>query len=314
VKEQFLYGGQAIIEGVMIRGRSHAAIAVRSPGGDIVTRPLNIGGWTNGRAREIPLLRGVAILFETVVMGLKALTTSAELAAHQAEDDSEPLPAGSMAVILGLAFLLGIVVFFLIPLFISHGLESMGASHVTANVVEGLLRLAFFIGYLWAVGRMKDVGRVFSYHGAEHMAVSAQEQGAPLRVETLRRLPIAHPRCGTAFLLTVILVSIIVFMLFPRELLWLLVASRIVLVPVIAAISYEIIRFNGRHRSNPWVRLLDAPSLLTQKLTTRQPDSDQIEVAIRAIEYAMELDAGEATGNAAGTEAGPAEPPLPPAP
>ena len=294
MKEQFLYGGQAIIEGVMIRGRSHAAIAVRTPGGDIVTRPLSIGGWTNGRAREIPLLRGVAILVETVVMGVKALTTSAELAAQESGDDSEPLPAASIVVILGLAFFLGIVFFFLIPLFISRGLEGMGASHTTANVAEGLLRLAFFIGYLWAVGRMKDVGRVFSYHGAEHMAVSAQEHGAPLSVETLRRFPIAHPRCGTAFLLTVILVSIIVFMLFPRDSLWLLVTSRIVLVPLIAAISYEIIRFNGRHRSNPWVRLLDAPSLMTQKLTTRQPDNGQIEVAIRAVEYAMELDAGSA--------------------
>ena len=297
MSEQFLYGGQAIIEGVMIRGRSHAAIVVRDPGGHIVTRSMSIEGWTNGRARGIPLLRGVAILVETVVMGVKALTTSAELAAQGPEDDAEPLPAGSMVVILGLAFLLGIVIFFLIPLFISRGLEVAGASDAAANVAEGLLRLAFFVGYLWAVGRMKDVGRVFSYHGAEHMAVSAQEHGAPLSVDTLRRFPIAHPRCGTAFLLTVIVVSIIVFMLFPRDPLWFLVTSRIVLVPFIAAFSYEIIRFNGKHRSNPWVRLLDAPSLMTQRLTTRVPDNGQIEVAIRAVEYAMELDAGSADGS-----------------
>jgi len=301
VSERFLYGGQAVIEGVMIRGRSHAAVAVRDPQGVIVTRSLFVGGWTSGRAREIPLLRGIAILIETIVMGIRALTVSAEVAAQEEGKDVEPLPAAGLAVILALAFILGIIVFFLIPLFISHGLQAVGASAVAANVVEGLLRLAFFIGYLWGVGRMKDIGRLFGYHGAEHMAVSAQEQDMPLNVETLRRFPTAHPRCGTAFLLTVVLVSIIVFMLFPREPLWLLVTSRIVLVPVIAAISYEIIRFNGQHRSNPWVHLLDAPSLMTQKLTTRMPDDGQIEVAIRAVEYAMELDALSAAGDEAGS-------------
>ena len=293
MSEQFLYGGQAIIEGVMIRGRSHAAIAVRSPGGNIITRSLSIAGWTTGRAREIPLLRGVAILVETIVMGVKALTASADIAARESGEDSEPLPAAGIAAILFIAFLLGIVIFFLIPLFVSRGVESV-ASDATANVVEGLLRLAIFVGSLWGVGRMKDVGRLFGYHGAEHMAVSAQEHHVPLTVETLRRFPTAHPRCGTAFLLTVVLVSIIVFILVPRDPLWLLVTSRVILVPFIAAISYEIIRFNGQHRSNPWVRLIDAPSLLTQKLTTRVPADDQIEVAIRAVEYAMELDAGSA--------------------
>ena len=302
MSEQFLYGGQAIIEGVMIRGRSHAAIAVRTPDGDIMTRSLGIAGWTTGRAREIPFLRGVAILVETVVMGVKALTASAEIAAREPGEDSEPLPAAGVAMILCIAFLLGIVIFFLIPLFVSRGVESV-TSDATANVVEGLLRLAIFIGYLWGVGRMKDVGRLFGYHGAEHMAVSAQEHHEPLNVETLRRFPIAHPRCGTAFLLTVVLVSIIVFMLVPRDPLWLLVTSRVILVPFIAAISYEIIRFNGQHRSNPWVRLLDVPSLLTQKLTTRIPADDQIEVAIRAVEYAMELDARSAAGSGTGVDA-----------
>ena len=301
MSEEFLYGGQAIIEGVMIRGRSHAAIAVRSPGGDILTRSLSIAGWTTGRARSIPLLRGVAVLVETLVMGVKALTASAEIAAQEPGEDSEPLPPAGVAMILFIAFLLGIVIFFLIPLFISRGVEGV-TSDATANVVEGLLRLAIFVGYLWGVGRMKDVGRLFGYHGAEHMAVSAQEHHEPLTVETLRRFPIAHPRCGTAFLFTVVLVSIIVFMLLPRDPLWFLVTSRVVLVPFIAAISYEIIRFNGRHSSNPWVRLIDAPSLLTQKLTTRIPADDQIEVAIRAVEYAMELDARTAAVSGVGAD------------
>ena len=297
MNERFLYGGQAVIEGVMIRGRSHAAIAVRHPGGEIVTRSLTLGGWASGRARETPLLRGIAILVETVVMGVKALTASAEIAGEEAGSDSEPLPTAGVVMILGLAFVLGIIIFFLIPLFISQGIGRV-TSDATANMAEGLLRLAIFIGYLWAAGRMKDVGRLFGYHGAEHMAVSAQERGAPLNVETLRGFPTAHPRCGTAFLLTVVIVSIVVFMLFPRDPLWLVVASRIFLIPLIAAISYEIIRFNDQHRSNPWVQLLNAPSLLAQRLTTRVPADDQIEVAIRAVEYTMELDAQDAASRA----------------
>jgi hypothetical protein len=295
-KENFLYGGQAVIEGVMIRGRSHAAIAVRNQAGEIETRSIRLDGWTNGRAREIPLVRGIAVLIETVVVGIKALTASAEIAAVEPDEKPEPIPPAGIAAMLLLAFGLAIVVFFLIPLFISRGLEIAGASAFAANVIEGFFRLAIFVGYLWAVGKMRDIGRLFEYHGAEHMAVSAQEHGVGLVVERLRGFPTAHPRCGTAFLLTVILVSIVVFMLVPRDPVWLLVSSRIFLVPVIAALSYEIIRFTGRHRSNPWVRMMDAPNLLVQRLTTRTPDDSQIEVAIRAVEYAKELDAGEIEG------------------
>ncbi len=294
MSEQFLYGGQAIIEGVLIRGRTRAAMAVRSPDGEIVTRNLTVEGWTNGPARRIPIVRGVTILYETVAMGIRALTISAGIALQEGEEEEQQMNPVGVGAILALAFVLGVFVFFLIPVFVSHGIENLGASGAAANVIEGLLRLGLFVAYLWGVGQMKDVGRVFGYHGAEHMAVSAQEEGAPLDVATLRRFPTAHPRCGTAFLLTVVLVSIVVFMLIPRDPLWLLVGSRIVLIPVIAALSYEAIRFSGRHRHNIWVRIFDSPSLMTQKLTTREPDDGQIEVAIRAVEYAMELDAGSA--------------------
>ena len=194
---------------------------------------------------------------------------------------------------MAIAFLVAIVVFFLAPLFISRGVESVGTSAVVANVSEGLIRLGFFIGYIWLVGKMRDIDRVFGYHGAEHMIVSAQEKGLSLDVQAARTQSTAHPRCGTAFLLTVVLVSILVFIVVPREPMWLLVGSRIFLIPVIAAISYEFIRFSGRHQSNFLVRNLNSPSMLLQKMTTRQPDDGQIEVAIEALQYAQELDSQE---------------------
>ena len=305
-----LYGGQAIIEGVMIRGRTHAAIALRKSSGRLVRHALPIQGWANSGARRLPLVRGVIVLAETLVMGMKALTISANEAADEetaaeavagadgaaagpresAGQAVDAMGRGAMAGMLGIAILFAVAIFFLAPLFLSRAVESAGASGLTANIAEGAIRLGLFVGYVWLIGRMSDIQRVYGYHGAEHMAVAANESGAPLTVESVRRFSPAHPRCGTSFLLTVVFVSILLFIFIPREPMWLLVGSRIVLIPVIAAVSYEFIRFSGTRQDNPLVRLASMPNLLLQKLTTRQPDDSMIEVAIDAMEYALELD------------------------
>ncbi len=292
-----LYGGQAVIEGVMIRGRSQAAVTVRKASGDIVRHAIPLEGWSNNKARQLPLTRGVLVLLETLIMGMKALTISANEAVEDpdnpdgpGEEGSQAISTGGMIVMLLIALAIGILVFFMIPLFASSGVEALIDSAVVANIVEGLIRLVLFLGYIWLIGWMSDIKRVFGYHGAEHMVVAAHEAGAPLEVASVRRFSTAHPRCGTAFLLTVVLVSILLFMAIPREPFWLLVTSRLVLIVPIAAISYELIRFAGTHSDMAVVRWLSSPNLLLQRMTTRQPDDSMIEVAIEAMNYAQELD------------------------
>lgn len=313
---QVLYGGQAVIEGVMIRGREDAVVAVRTPDGEIAIRPLPRSGWWLPAWRRFVFLRGIAALAETLGLGMKSLAISANLAATTPDQEAdaeraEALGNVAIAVMLALSLGLAIVIFFLVPVFLSRGLETFGWSAVEANIGEGLLRVALFVGYLVLIGRMEDIRRLYGYHGAEHMAVHARENGAPLTIEGLRRYPTAHPRCGTAFLLTVVLVSILAFMFFPRDPLWLHAVSRLALVPVVASASYEIIRFFGRHPANIWVRVLGSPSLLLQDLTTSQPDDGQCEVAIAAITAAVARDTGEplkaAAPKAAGAGAGPGD-------
>ncbi len=280
----------------MIRGRTQAALAVRRPSGEIVRHAIPVGAWSNSPWRQLPLARGVLVLAETLLVGMKALTLSANEAVSEEEigqGAAEPpsMSTASIAAMIAMAMVIAIGIFFLIPLFVSRGVESWFDSPVLANVVEGFLRLALFLGYIWLIGRMDDVKRLFGYHGAEHMTVAAHEAGMPMHVDSVRRFPTAHPRCGTAFLLTVVLVSIILFMAIPREPFWLLFTSRLFLIPPIAAISYELIRFAGTHSGYAPVRLLSAPNLLLQKMTTRQPDDEMIEVAIEAMNYAQELDA-----------------------
>jgi len=288
-----LYGGQAVIEGVMIRGRTRAAVSVRRPSGTIARHALPLSSWANSSARRIPFIRGVLVLLETLTIGMKSLTISAQEAAGEDDGKEAELSAASMGLMLVVSILLAVGIFFLIPLFASRWAESAGAGPFLANVFEGALRLFLFIAYIWLIGRMKDIQRVFGYHGAEHMAVAAHEAGQPLTVKTVRRFPKAHPRCGTSFLMTVVVVSIILFVLIPREPFWFLFGSRLVLIPVIAAISYEFIRYAGTHSNLLWVRILGAPNLMLQELTTREPDDQMIEVAIDAMNYAIALDTGK---------------------
>ena len=308
-ERKVLYGGQAVVEGVMIRGRDHAALAIRREDGQISRREIDLSGWSKIRARRIPWIRGVVVLAETLTVGMKALSISAAEAAPPDEETGEPeeIGKGGMALMLFISLLLGIAIFFLAPLGLSRLIENAGANELTANIVEGAVRLVIFVAYIWLIGRMEDIRRVFGYHGAEHMAVAAHEAGEPLTVESVRRFPEAHPRCGTSFLMTVVVVSILLFILIPRDPLWLLIGSRIVLIPVIGAISYELIRYAGTHPGQFWVRVFGAPNLWLQELTTRPPDDSMIEVAIDAMEFALELDGVEYHPEGA-TDAADAEP------
>lgn len=287
------YGGQAVIEGVMIRGQRNIAIAVRRPDGSIALKCQPLTPIFTGRLRRIPLARGVIAMAETLTLGMRALTYSANVAA---EAEGEEISARSMAGMMAVSLTIAIGLFFLVPVLASDRLEGLLGSSLMANIAEGVIRLGLFLGYILLIGRMNDIRRVFMYHGAEHMTVHAQERGDPLNVAHIRRYPTAHPRCGTAFLLVVMVVAILAFIFVGREPFWWLIASRIVLVPLIAAVSYEVIRFSGRHAANPLVALITAPSLALQSLTTRQPDDDQIEIAIAAMQQAQAADAEGADG------------------
>ena len=287
------YGGQAVIEGVMIRGQRNIAVACRRPDGSIAVQRQPLTPIFTGKLRRIPLVRGVIAMAETLTLGMRALSYSANVAA---EAEGEEIGKGSMAGMLLVSLTIAIGVFFVIPVLASDRLEGLLGSSIAANIAEGVIRLALFLGYILLIGRMNDIRRVFMYHGAEHMTVHAQERGDPLHIDYIRRYPTAHPRCGTAFLLVVMVVAIIAFIFVGREPFWWLIASRIVLVPLIAAVSYEVIRFSGRHADNPLVHLITAPSLALQSLTTRQPDDDQIEIAIAAMEHAQEADRATIAG------------------
>ena len=288
--EASVYGGQAVIEGVMIRGKHVYSIAARHPDGSIRTVLRPVPTWAVNRWRRIPLVRGTLVLAESLVIGMRALTYSAQVAAGE-EEDEKPLPTWMLALTMAFSLGLGIGLFFIVPLLITHNaIDRFFENAILSNVAEGVFRLLIFFAYLFLVGLMPSIRRVFAYHAAEHMSVHTQEASLPLNNEHVRMFPAAHPRCGTAFLLTVMIVSILVFALLGTPDLPLRIASRIVLIPVIAGLSYELIRFNARHSGNALVRMGTVPSLMLQKLTTRPPDDDQIEVAITAMTTAIEGD------------------------
>ena len=289
-----MYGGQAVIEGVMIRGRDHFGLAVRREDGSIELHHEPLNSFYNGRPRRWPLVRGFLTLLETMLLGIKALQLSANMAAMDRDPDAEEgIPAWVMATTLGIALFFGVGLFFITPLMIAWALNPVLNSDLLSEIVEGAIRLAFLLGYITLIGMLRDVKRVFAYHGAEHMTVHALEAGLPLTVENVRKFGTPHARCGTAFLLTVVVVSVVVFALLLGPPLEWRIASRILLLPVIAAVSYEFLRFSGVHQDAWFGRMIAQPGLWLQKLTTRQPDDAQIEVAIRAMETAIAADAGE---------------------
>jgi len=289
MEQKHTYGGQAVLEGVMIRGREHVSVAVRRPDGGIALQCRPLDTLFTGPLRRWPMIRGVIVLVETLALGMRALAYSANVSM---EADGEELGKGGMALMIGFSVLFAVGLFFVIPVIATKPLESFIGSAIATNFVEGALRLVIFLAYLMLISRMAEIRRVFMYHGAEHMTVHAQERGEPLSPAVVRKYPTAHPRCGTAFLLVVMVVAVLAFAFVGREPLWWLLASRVVLIPAIAAFSYEVIRLSGKFSENPLVRLITGPSLALQALTTRQPDDDQIEIAIAAMQSTVDADEG----------------------
>ena len=288
---KFNYGGQALIEGVLMRGRDAIAVAFRHPDGHIVWESESLQKGPHGwRFAKAPFLRGLIVLYETLVVGTRWLIRSANI---QASAEGIELGKGSVALMLGLTLVLGVGVFFLLPLFIATFTTGSVEQDWIQHMVEGLVRVAIFLGYLALISKMPDIRRVFEYHGAEHMTIHALEAGDPLTTDAVRKYPTAHPRCGTEFLVVVIILSIFAFSLVGRQAIEWMVLSRLLLVPVIAAIGYEILRFGARHRSNPFVKAVMAPGILVQMITTKRPSDDQIEVAIVSMEQALEADGEE---------------------
>ena len=289
----------------MIRGQTNVSIAVRRPSGEILveTQPI---GWRWARTiRRIPFVRGMIVLSEMLIVGTRALIFSANVATEEeGGDETEGKgPGGLSSLAVGgsvaVSLLLAIAIFFATPVFATRLLDSfLGTSNLWSNVIEGTIRLLMFVGYIALIGLMPDIRRVFAYHGAEHMTIHAREHGQPLDVPSIRQFGTAHPRCGTAFILVVMVVAIIVHVFWTPPGLVDRVLSRIVVLPLIAGLSYEIIRFSGFHADNFLVKAIIWPNLLLQALTTRQPDDDQIEVAISALNGAVEADrvAMEAAG------------------
>ena len=293
--ESFHYGGQAVIEGVMIRGKEGVAISVRQPDGqlNVVKQPL--ASIYKGRLRKMPLIRGIITLIETLVLGTQALLHSAQVAA--AEEAGEKIPAVVLWGTVAVSLALGVALFFMVPLLATRYLiDPYIDSNLLRNVFEGLIRIGIFVAYLKVMSLIPDIKRVFAYHGAEHKVVNAYEAGVPLDVESVRNYSTAHARCGTAFLFIVLIVAIFVFALVGQPGLWIRILSRIALIPVIAAISYEIMRFGAGHINNPLVRILLAPGLLLQSISTREPDDSQIEAAISALNEVIKIDQAADSG------------------
>lgn len=286
------YGGQAVIEGVLMRGQTAIAMANRNPEGEIVVKQEKLTGIYTTNIRKIPFLRGLIILWDSLGLGMQYLTEAANI--QTGEDEKLEGPALVLTLVLSLT--LGIGLFFLLPALVSGLLEKVvPVSPWITNLFEGFLRLAILIVYLWAIGKMPEIERVFMYHGAEHKTINAFEDRAELTPEIVKTYSLEHPRCGTAFILTLVLLSIIVFSLLgPLPLHWRLI-SRILMIPVLAGIAYEYIRLMANNLESRFVQALIKPNLALQHLTTREPTEEMLEVSIKAFEtmYAMENAEGE---------------------
>lgn len=308
MSKRYYYGGQAVMEGVMMRGQRQMAVAVRQPDGRIALFSEPLDSWIyRSPVRNWPFVRGVFVLWDALLLGMRALTLSANVSFNAAEEEeriatgqaaAQPAPGAAPeglggpllwgTVALSLTF--SVALFFVLPLVIIHFLDRWIASAIVSNLIEGLIRLAILLGYLTLIGRMEDIRRVFGYHGAEHKTINAYEAGVPLDVASVQRQSTLHTRCGTGFLLIVVLFSIVVFTFLGRPPLPLRILSRIVFIPAIAAVAYEFLRFSAAHYGNRLVRLLVTPSLALQRLTTREPEDGMVEAAIVALKRVLVAD------------------------
>lgn len=301
---QFNYGGQAVIEGVMMRGSKALSVAVRNPQGDIVvhTEPLNQHIY-GGRIAKLPFVRGLTLLWDALGLGIKSLLFSAEVAIDEEDGQATNNDAAEASkvfegpmqwgmVLFSLSF--SILLFFVLPTFLADLIGRwLGiASQLVVNLVEGLVRLLLLVGYVWAIGFMEDIKRLYRYHGAEHKTINAYEAGAELTPQSVARFPLEHPRCGTAFLLTVVVISILLYSLLPEMSLLVRILSRLVLLPVVAGIAYEFLRFTAAHQDKVVIRWLTKPNLALQRLTTKEPDESMLAVAICAFEQVVAFEQG----------------------
>lgn len=290
----------------MMRGSKALAVAVRDPNGEIVlhTEPLDPRIYGGGLGK-VPFLRGLTLLWDALGLGIKSLMFSAEVALEEEQEEGkengvEGNPSGVFegpmqwgTVIFSLSLSIGL--FFVLPAFIAGQAEIWFGinSHLFSNAIEGLIRLTFLVGYVWLIGRLPDIRRLYGYHGAEHKTINAYEAGAELTPKSVARFPLEHPRCGTAFLLTVVVISILIFTLLPPLTIPIRILSRILLLPFVAGIAYEFIRFTAKHQENPIIRLITKPNLALQRLTTREPDEGMLAVAIAAFEQVMAFEMGQ---------------------
>lgn len=289
--QPYYYGGQAVMEGVMMRGRSTIAVAVRAPDGFIVVYEEELKpGPVLRKVKGWPFIRGAVVLWDTLLLGMRALIFSANVSLAEEDDGSEEgaqeepalLTGPFLWITVGLSLLFSIALFFVLPLAAIGFLDRWIASDLVSNLVEGAIRLGILLGYMWFIGRMPDISRVFGYHGAEHKTINAWEAGLPMDVANVRTRALAHVRCGTGFLLLVVVISVFIFALLGRPPWVWRVASRIFLVPVIAAIGYEVIRFGAAHAEHVIMKVILWPGMLLQRVTTREPDDSMLEVAIAA--------------------------------
>ncbi|MGB2962984.1 MAG: DUF1385 domain-containing protein [Anaerolineales bacterium] len=283
------YGGQAVIEGVMMRGKKAAAIAMRAPDGEITIHTEELNKIYQSRMMKIPFLRGLIGLYDALVLGMKALTISANIQTGEEEKIEGPALFFTFALSMSIA----ILIFFLIPAGVGQAVERFfGWTTWVGNLLEGLIRLLLLITYMWGIGKMEDIKRVFSYHGAEHKVINTYEAGEELVPEKVKPFSLEHPRCGTAFLLIVVLFSVLLFTaLGPLTLFWRLV-SRILLLPVLAGVAYEYLRWTAENQHHPLVKQLIRPNLALQRLTTNEPSLDIIEVSIAAFNAMREAEEG----------------------
>ncbi|MGB9627023.1 MAG: DUF1385 domain-containing protein [Thermodesulfobacteriota bacterium] len=291
-------GGQAVIEGVMMRSPRSMAIAVRRPNGEIVVKKEGLRYFSEkSLIYKIPLIRGVWILVSALVLGIRALNFSAQQAISETEGEKEIHP-WTIGITFFLAIGFGLFLFFLVPLFMTRWVRGvfpvLAESGFLFNLTDGIIRMIIFLGYLWIISLIHEIRRVFQYHGAEHKSIFAFESGEALEIDRVKRFGTLHPRCGTSFLLMVMVVSILIFSLLPHHLPFeYKVASRMAFLPLIAGVSYEIIRFSDQRRQSPGIQVFIKPGLWLQRLTAREPSDPQIEVAICALRAVLELEGGK---------------------
>ncbi|OUU77105.1 MAG: hypothetical protein CBC30_02690 [Chloroflexi bacterium TMED70] len=292
MKKHF-YGGQAVIEGVMIRGLKNCVVAVRNTQNEIIINEVKIPSFSKSVYKKIPFFRGVIILIEMMVIGYRSLTKSSEIVEESEEGELSNLEK-VFSYIFSSAFLIIVLsLFFLVPLFLSDRIMFIEDNYVLNNILEGIIRLIFFILYVYIIGLNKDIKRVFAYHGAEHKTIAAYEDNVEINsnnISKIQRYNKEHPRCGTSFIMTVIVVSIVLHVFIPREPALLLYLSRILLFPIIAGLSYELIRLSSMTSENIISKLLSLPNIWMQKLTTAEPEDEMVEVALAAINESIRLD------------------------